>query len=712
MTPMTLRADAAWTAMPTASQTNATLLSAGAVTIATRTVFQTSARSTHAPACPPRITTRLISAACHGGRIDDTVAFQWGMNTPWPDFGSDTFSVRWTGFVVTPAVSGTYTFHTTTDDGVRLWIDEQLVVEHWDDQAPAEWSGTIDLNAVRAYTLTMEFYENAGGAVAELRWQPPGMAKEIIPAANLLAGRDCDGNLVVDACDVAGGALDSNANGIPDQCDPNYALNIVLDGSGDVIRDPNAVYYVEGTLVDVMANAEPGWMFDHWEGDLTGSTNPDALLMDGPKTVTAVFVADQYSLTVNVTGQGTVALDPNDGTYTYGQNVTLTANAEPGWMFDHWEGDLTGSTNPDALLMDAPKTVTAVFVADQYSLTVNVTGQGTVALDPNDGTYTYGQNVTLTANAEPGWMFDHWEGDLTGSTNPDALLMDAPKTVTAVFVADQYSLTVNVTGQGTVALDPNDGTYTYGQNVTLTANAEPGWTFDHWEGDLTGSTNPDSILMDGSKTVTAVFVVDQYSLTVNVTGQGTVALDPNDGTYTYGQNVTLTANAEPGWMFDHWEGDLTGSTNPDALLMDGPKTVTAVFVADQYSLTVNVTGQGTVALDPNDGTYTYGQNVTLTANAEPGWMFDHWEGDLTGSDNPNALLITGPLTVTAVFVVDQPCIGDLDGDNTVGLEDLQILLANYGVLSDAQYEDGDLDGDGDVDLSDVQSLLSHYGMTC
>ena len=491
-----------------------------------------------------------------------------------------------------------------------------------------------------------------------------------------------------------------------------YTLTINITGQGTVAADPNDATYTYGQTVELAATAEPGYTFDHWEYDLTGATNPETLLMDGPKTVTAVFVQDQYALTVNITGQGTVALDPNATTYTYGETVMLTAEPAVGWAFDHWEDDLTSATNPETLLMDAPKTVAAVFVQDQYGLTVNVVGQGTVILDPNAATYSYGQTVQVTADAAAGWTFDHWEGGLTGSTNPETLLMDGPKTVTAVFVQDAYALTVNITGQGTVALDPNTATYTYGESVTLTAEPALGWTFDHWEDDLTGATNPETLLMDGPKTVTAVFVQDEYALTVNMVGQGSVALDPNYAAYTFGETVTLTAEPAPNWIFDHWEDDLTGSTNPETLIMDGPKTVTAVFVEELFTLTIDVVGLGSVELDPPGGEYPLDQIVDLTAVAEPGYQFSRWEGDLTGLNNPDTVTIDGPLAVTAVFIVEQSCPADLNGDNTVDLTDLQILLANYGLTAGVQYEDGDLDGDGDVDLTDIQTLLSYYGTNC
>jgi len=57
------------------------------------------------------------------------------------------------------------------------------------------------------------------------------------------------------------------------------------------------------------------------------------------------------------------------------------------------------------------------------------------------------------------------------------------------------------------------------------------------------------------------------------------------------------------------------------------------------------------------------------------------------------------------------CPGDLNGDGVINLEDLAMLLANYGATG-AAPEDGDLDGDGDVDLSDLSALLAVYGTTC
>jgi len=112
------------------------------------------------------------------------VDFEWGTGSPDPAIGDDSFSVRWTGRVKPPA-SGTYRFFTLTDDGVRLWVNNELIVDRWVDQSPTEWSGSIPLTGGLAYDLTLEFYERGGGANAHLLWSSPSIGKQPIPATYL-----------------------------------------------------------------------------------------------------------------------------------------------------------------------------------------------------------------------------------------------------------------------------------------------------------------------------------------------------------------------------------------------------------------------------------------------------------------------------------------------------------------------------------------------
>ena len=118
-------------------------------------------------------------------RIDPEIDFAWGdPGSPDPAVGDNQFSARWTG-EVEAAFTETYTFYATGDDGVRLWIDGQQLVNAWIDQGATEYSGTIDLVAGQTYSLIMEYYENGGGTAAELRWSSPSTPKQIIPQAAL-----------------------------------------------------------------------------------------------------------------------------------------------------------------------------------------------------------------------------------------------------------------------------------------------------------------------------------------------------------------------------------------------------------------------------------------------------------------------------------------------------------------------------------------------
>jgi len=118
-------------------------------------------------------------------RIDPTIDFSWGdPGGPGTPIGVDQFSARWTADLEI-AVADSYIFTTNSDDGSRLWLNDQLIVNQWVDQGPTDASSRPIALAPGIYPLRMEYYENGGGAVAHLFWQSPSMARQIIPAGPL-----------------------------------------------------------------------------------------------------------------------------------------------------------------------------------------------------------------------------------------------------------------------------------------------------------------------------------------------------------------------------------------------------------------------------------------------------------------------------------------------------------------------------------------------
>lgn len=99
-----------------------------------------------------------------------------------PDgFPNDHFSVRWDGFVI-PEFSDDYTFYIVADDGVRLWVNDKLIIDNWVPQAPTELVGLISLSANKRYPIRIEYFEDSGGETLILGWQCSKFEKTLIPS--------------------------------------------------------------------------------------------------------------------------------------------------------------------------------------------------------------------------------------------------------------------------------------------------------------------------------------------------------------------------------------------------------------------------------------------------------------------------------------------------------------------------------------------------
>lgn len=123
-------------------------------------------------------------------RIDSTVGFNWGLAAPDPSLNSDGFKVTWTG-QVRADFSEQYHFSTISDDGVRLWIGNENIIDDWNDHVATEDLGAKWLEAGKWYDVRLEYYENTNAAQIEWRWgsvrQTGPDLFETVPTANLRA---------------------------------------------------------------------------------------------------------------------------------------------------------------------------------------------------------------------------------------------------------------------------------------------------------------------------------------------------------------------------------------------------------------------------------------------------------------------------------------------------------------------------------------------
>jgi hypothetical protein len=117
-------------------------------------------------------------------RTDATINFDWVRTAPGTGIHADTFSIRWTGYIL-PRYSENYTFYINSDNGRRVWINGVLIIDQWIDNWGITYSGQITLNANQLYEIKVEYFESYGDAFAKLEWASSSQAREIVPQSQL-----------------------------------------------------------------------------------------------------------------------------------------------------------------------------------------------------------------------------------------------------------------------------------------------------------------------------------------------------------------------------------------------------------------------------------------------------------------------------------------------------------------------------------------------
>jgi hypothetical protein len=332
------------------------------------------------------------------------------------------------------------------------------------------------------------------------------------------------------------------------------------------------------------------------------------------------------------------------------------------------------SENPGAFTIPVWEEWVAFTIAvrpEPRDLTTNSTEGGSVTT-PGEGVFTYdeGTVVDLVAEAEQSYRFVEWTGDVGNVADVHAatttITMNGEYSITANFVK-QYDLTTSSTDGGSL-VEPGEGVFTYdeGTVVDLIAEAEEGYRFDEWIGDV--GTVADiyaattTITMNGDYSVTAEFV-KQYDLIASSTEGGSVAT-PGQGVFTYdvGTVVDLIAAPAAGYRFVEWTGDVDTIADvhaaTTAITMNGVYSITANFIK-QYNLTISSTAGGNVDT-PGEGAFAYdeGTVVNLVATPDASYRFVGWAGDVGTIADVHAatttIIMNGDYFITAVFQMTTP----------------------------------------------------------
>ena len=419
--------------------------------------------------------------------------------------------------------------------------------------------------------------------------------------------------------------------------------------------------YQLGQSCTVTATPNAGYTFVNWmeNGNVVSTNAVYTFNVTGNHYLTANFQAQPQNYTVSVsanpTNGGTVS---GGGTYQQGQSCTVTATPATGFTFLRWtENGSQVSTNASyTFTVTGNRTLVAQFQAQPQNYTVSVsanpTNGGTVS---GGGTYQQGQQCTVHATANTGYTFTNWtENGNVVSTNANySFTVTSNRTLVANFTAQTYTITAtaNPTNGGTVA---GGGTFNYGQSCTLTATPATGYNFVRWtKNGLQVSTNANyTFNVTESAALVAQFQLQSCAVFTSaypVEGGTTTG----GGSYLYGDNVTVTATANEGYNFINWvEDDNVVSTEANySFTVTGSRSLTAIFELQALEITV--------AIDPEEagtiiggGTYSYGEEVTLTIERNEDWAFQNWteNGEVVSEEMTYTFVITSNRDLVAHFM--------------------------------------------------------------
>jgi len=388
----------------------------------------------------------------------------------------------------------------------------------------------------------------------------------------------------------------------------------------------------------------------------TSKVNLNGTLATAP-AVAAAF-GDMVLMSVATAGQ------PRTPTYTTGFTEVLKNPNSQSWgsgIIAFKEGD-GSSVIPSITNSSGERIAVTAIVLNQgeeeglppvyYKFTANASTGGTIKIDPIRVKYLEGTRVKVQAVPKFGYYFVNWTDSLNGIvTDTTSIVMNSNKTITANFVEKaKYTITTEVSN-GSIFLSPAGGTYYEGVEVTLVAKENVGYKFTGWGGDLSGSVNPQKIVVNANKTVIAnIEEVPAYTVSINATN-GRVSYNPRKDTYALGDAVILVATPNEGYRFKGWGGDLTGKQNPTSMVMNSDKYLTAVFevIPKSYTITIGTSANGSVSLYPTGGTYESGTLVVIRATANEGYKFIAWSGDKSSSLKLDTITMNRNISITPAF---------------------------------------------------------------
>jgi enediyne biosynthesis protein E4 len=418
-----------------------------------------------------------------------------------------------------------------------------------------------------------------------------------------------------------------------------------------------------------------------------------------------------YFLTVTVVpeGAGEIRKIPESDEYLLNESVQLYAIPWMGYRFDYWGDGFTSGDSAAAVVMNQDINVTANFVAIEEIVTIPqipiapdsgklgtpvefITGDATSNFN-NEVEYQFSWGDGTVSN----WGFETQHHVYTNSGSMDVVARARSKTDTNIVSLWSEMKQIEITGYrlsvliepadgGTVMKNPDKAEYVFNDSVKLYPIANENFHFSFWENDVTGNDSPAVVVINNDMNITAQF--NEYAETISAPIKPT---GPDSG-HIRETLVFVTDSAasnlghEVEYQFDWGDGVLSGwgsntgqhiYSYKDTMLVKAKArckihsdiisdwSATHILNIVDYSFHLQTSvippEAGSITATPIKESYTMGEVISLSPVPDEYYKFDHWDGDIQGTELPATLIMNGNKKVVGYFqeiaeVITQPAI--------------------------------------------------------
>ena len=465
-----------------------------------------------------------------------------------------------------------------------------------------------------------------------------------------------------------------------------YAPSMRLKYTRDGVNDFEYVEMLKNMGQGAWALQEAATVGPNWKSWTRDPAQIEAVrVLLGNKISQSSSTPASYTLTVDVSGNGTINENPNSAGYQPGSNVVLTALPAMGYQFSNWSGAASGSTNPLTLTMNANTSVTANFSVQIETITASAASGGTIS---PSGTVNvnYGTNQKFMVTANSGYtitsvLVDGTPVTLASDNSYNFTNVTAAHTIAAGFTVNTYTITASASTGGLISpAGTTSVNYSASQKFMVTPNT--GYSISN----VLVDGSPVTLDADNSYTLTDVTSVHSIgatftpiTITITASAGSNGSISPSGtSTVNYDGSQVYSITANTGYQIASVIINGTALTNAPSsytfLGVTANQTISAIFIPITYAMNVTTTN-GSVTQSVNgvasNGPYNAGSVVTLIATAASGYQFSSWSGAITGTINPATIPMSANQNVTANFILIPPVTYSLK---------LKVNNTNYGSI--------------------------------